>query len=249
MTKLAVRSVSQRYGTLAVLRDVTLSVAEGEFVAVVGPSGCGKSTLLRIWAGLERPSSGEVAVDGCPLEGPDPRRMLVFQEDALYPWRTVAANVALGLEIAGWPAQRRRERVGELLEAVGLGGFDGYYPHQLSGGMRQRLSLARALALDPEVLLLDEPYGALDALTRLEMQEELLRLWERTGKTVVLITHDVEEALFLADRVAVMSPRPGRLLDEMPVSLPRPRRRDDPALGALKGRVLEGLGVGRALAR
>ncbi|HWI62284.1 MAG TPA: ABC transporter ATP-binding protein [Symbiobacteriaceae bacterium] len=233
--------VSKRFGDLTVLSDLTLSVERGEFAAIVGPSGCGKSTLLRMLAGLERPDAGRVLLDGKPVTGPGPERMMLFQEHALYPWRTVAQNAGFGLELAGVSRTERARKVESVLERVGLKGFEGYYPHQLSGGMRQRASIARALVMDPDVLLLDEPYGALDAMTRLTMQNDLLRLWQGSGKTVLLITHDIDEALYLADRVFVMSARPGTLLREIRLSHARPRQRG--ALGALRQDVLEALQI------
>lgn len=233
--------VSKRFERLPVLDRISLQVQEGEFVAIVGPSGCGKSTLLRMVAGLERPDQGSIAVNGRPVTGPGPERTLIFQEHALYPWRTVAANVGFGLELAGVARRERAERVGEVLAKVGLEGFAGYYPHQLSGGMRQRAAIARALVLDPQVLLLDEPYGALDAMTRLQMQTELIRLWEGARKTVLLITHDIDEAIYLADRVIVMSARPGRFVETIRVDHPRDRR--SPRAASLRQQVLERLQI------
>ncbi len=243
--KIELTDVWLRYGALSVLEAVSLLVPAGEFVAIVGPSGCGKSSLLRLLAGLERPSQGQVAVDGQAVTAPHPRRLLVFQEDALYPWRTVWQNVAFGLELQGLGRPEVARRVAPLLQAVGLAGFENYYPHQLSGGMRQRASLARAFVMDPDVLLLDEPFAALDAMTRLVLQDVLLDMWERDRKTVVLITHDIEEALYLADRVLVMSPRPGRIRRVIPVDLPRPRPRSSTLLASLKGEVLAELGLER----
>ncbi|HYF91732.1 MAG TPA: ABC transporter ATP-binding protein [Symbiobacteriaceae bacterium] len=238
---IVVEDVSKRFGDLPVLKGVSLSIARGEFAAIVGPSGCGKSTLLRMLAGLERPDAGRVLLDGRPVAGPGPERMMIFQEHALYPWRTVAENAGFGLELAGVARREREQRVGAILQKVGLAGFEKYYPHQLSGGMRQRASIARALVMDPEVLLLDEPYGALDAMTRLTMQNELLKLWQGSGKTVLLVTHDIDEALYLADRVFVMSNRPGTLLREIVLSQPRPRHRA--GLAALRQDVLEALQI------
>ncbi len=240
---LELRNVSKWFGGLQALFSVSLQVEVGEFAAIVGPSGCGKSTALRMCAGLERADSGKVTFKGRPVDRPSPDRMLLFQDHALYPWRTVAENVGFGLELAGVAKAVRQERVTEILGRVGLRDFAQYHPHQLSGGMRQRASIARALVMDPELLLLDEPYGALDAMTRLTMQNELLRLWEGSGKTVLLITHDIDEALYLADRVYVMSDRPGRILREIQLELPRPRRRGDAAFGRLREEVLEALEV------
>lgn len=201
--------------TLLVLNDVGLEVAEGEFVCVLGPSGCGKSTLLRIAAGLESPSAGTVETAGRPS--------VVFQEHGVFPWLTVAENVGYPLKLRGVARRKRAERVKELLALVGLSDFADYYPSQLSGGMRQRTSVARALADDGQVLLMDEPFGALDEQTRVKVQQELLRIWEHTGKAVLFITHSVDEALTLADRVVVMSHRPGRIIAEVNIPFGRPR--------------------------
>ena len=241
--KIAVDKLVQTFGDLTVIDRMSLAVAEGEFLAIIGPSGCGKSTLLRVLAGLVVPTAGRVRIDGVDIDGPDPRRHLVFQEHALYPWRTVYHNVALGLEVERQNPQKIKRKVGELLALVGLESFAHYYPHQLSGGMRQRAALARALAVDPDVLLLDEPFGALDAMTRLTLQDELLRIWLGSRKTVVLVTHDVEEALFLADRVLIMTTVPGRIREIIPVAEKRPRDRGSANLAALKRTVLGILGL------
>lgn len=233
--------VTKRFGGLTAVSDVSLQVKKGEFVAIVGPSGCGKSTILRMVAGLETAADGSVQANGAAVKGPGPDRTLIFQEHALYPWRTVADNVGFGLELAGVAKRERQERVAAMLETVGLGGFARYYPHQLSGGMRQRASIARALVTDPAILLLDEPYGALDAITRVQMQKELLSLWEATQKTCLLITHDIDEALLLADRIFVMSARPGRIIDTIEVE--RPRDRTSPQLPALRERIMESLQI------
>jgi NitT/TauT family transport system ATP-binding protein len=205
------------------LVDFDLRVGRGEFVSLVGPSGCGKSTFLNIVLGLLRPDSGSVSVNGRRVEGPAPDRAMVFQEFGLLPWRTVEANVELGLELRGLASEARRRQARELIQLVGLGGFERHYPHELSGGMKQRVGLARALATNPEILLMDEPFAALDAQTRDLMQAELLQLWERSRKTVVFVTHSIEEAAYLSDRVVVLSARPGRQKAEIPVRLPRPR--------------------------
>ncbi|MBP8863632.1 MAG: ABC transporter ATP-binding protein [Anaerolineae bacterium] len=214
-------------GTLEALEEVSFDVFQGEFVCLIGPSGCGKSTLLRTLAGLLPPSQGEVRLRGVPVSGPTRAVGLVFQQPTLLPWRTVAGNVGLPLELQGQSLEERRRRVTELLDMVGLTGFGDTYPQLLSGGMAQRAAIARALAQDPEVLLLDEPFGSLDALTRERMAAALLELWQQLQRTVVMVTHSVEEATLLADRVVVLSPRPGRIIDVITVSLPRPR---DPAL-------------------
>ena len=208
---------------LVALDGVDLTVEPGQLVALIGPNGSGKSTLLRVVAGLLRPDRGAAALDGQPIESPDPRIGIVFQEPRLLPWRSTAANVAYPLELAGIPLAERRERVEGLLETVGLADASAQVPSQLSGGMRQRAALARALTLEPRVLLLDEPFSALDELTRERLNLELLALTARTPTTVILVTHSVQEAIFLADRVVVLSARPGRVVAELPVNLPRPR--------------------------
>jgi NitT/TauT family transport system ATP-binding protein len=227
---------------LPVLEHVSLRVDPGEFVALVGPSGCGKSSLLRLVAGLDQPSSGAVLADGQKIAGPHPSRVLMFQDPTLYPWRTVRANAALGLEARG-ELRRYGYRIDEALRLVGLDGFAGAYPHQISGGMAQRASLARALVNDPGLLILDEPLGKLDSLTRLQMQDELLRIWRNRGFTALLVTHDVEEALLLAGRVIVFSERPARIRADLPVDLPYPRHRDDPRLTGLRREILALLGL------
>jgi NitT/TauT family transport system ATP-binding protein len=227
---------------LPVLDRVNLHVEAGEFVAVLGPSGCGKSTLLRLVAGLEHPSAGQLFIDGEPITGPHPSRVVVFQDPTLYPWRTVWRNVALGPEAQG-NLQAKRGRVAEALKLVGLNGFENAYPHQLSGGMAQRVALARALVNDPQLLILDEPLGKLDSLTRIAMQSELVSLWQNAGFTVLLVTHDVEEALFLTQRVIVFSDRPARIKTEIVNTLPYPRHRGDPRLAELRHQVLAQLGL------
>ena len=224
------------------LEDVSFSVASGEFVALLGPSGCGKSTLLRLVAGLDQPRHGDLVVDGEAVAGPDPSRVVVFQDPTLYPWRTVWRNASLGLEARGLLKQQRH-RVDEALTLVGLDRFAHVYPHQLSGGMAQRASLARALVNDPKLLILDEPLGKLDSLTRLAMQSELTRLWQARGFTVLMVTHDVEEALLLSNRVIVFSDRPARLRADLAVDLPYPRHRDHPELLRLRREILGLLGM------
>ncbi|AFQ50758.1 ABC transporter ATP-binding protein [Burkholderia cepacia] len=244
--RIDIRRVSHAFdgpgGPLPVLDDVTLSVAAGEFVALLGPSGCGKSTLLRLVAGLEAASQGTIAQDGAPIERPDPSRIVVFQDPTLYPWRRVRANVALGLEARG-VARTAQHRVDDALARVGLQEFANVFPHQLSGGMAQRVALARALVNDPRLLILDEPLGKLDSLTRLTMQAELTALWQRDGFSSLLVTHDVEEALFLAQRVIVFGPRPARIVAELHVDLPYPRHRGDPRLAELRHEALRHLGL------
>ncbi len=208
------------------VQDVSLSIAPGEFVCVLGPSGCGKSTLLGALAGHWTPSRGSIHVDGAPVAGPHPDRGLVFQQHTLFPWKKVLDNVAFGLKMQGVGRRERRERARELLGLVGLAGFEDRYPIQLSGGMQQRVEIARVLINHPRVMLMDEPFGALDAQTRLKMQELLLDVWARVNTTIIFITHDIDEALFLADRILVMSPRPGRIIDEIRLDFERPRHPD-----------------------
>lgn len=205
------------------LRDVSLSIREGEFVSVVGASGCGKTTFLRILDGLIKATSGSVKVNDKDVTGPGHDRAFVFQQDGLMPWRTVRANAAFGMEIRGQTDTAARRRTLDFLRLVGLSGFENHYPHEISGGMRQRVNIARALAVEPDILLMDEPFAALDAQTREIMQAEMLRIWQQTKKTVVLITHQIDEAVFLSDRVFVFTARPGRLKEEIVVDLPRPR--------------------------
>ena len=221
--KLTVSRLNKSFGDLAALRSIDLSVERGEFISVVGPSGCGKTTFLRIVAGLEHATSGEVSLDGRLVREPGTDRGFVFQNDSLLPWRTAFANAIIGREVAGKIGPADRERTMELLKLVGLEGFESYHPRQLSGGMRQRVNLARALAIDPEILLMDEPFAALDAQTREIMQAELLRIWERGQKTVLFVTHQIDEAVFLSDRVLVFARRPGRIQAEIKIPLPRPR--------------------------
>jgi NitT/TauT family transport system ATP-binding protein len=229
--RVAVRDIAVSFarpdgGRLTALDGIDLDVAPGEVVALIGPNGSGKSTLLRVVAGLLRPDRGSVTLDGRPVIEPDAGIGLVFQEPRLLPWRSVAANVAYPLEIAGWPPERRAARVRELLGLVGLAGAAALRPRELSGGMRQRAAIARALALEPSALLLDEPFSALDALTRERFNVELLDLWSQTGTTILVVTHSIPEAVFLADRVVVLSPRPGRVVADIHVPIPRPRSLD-----------------------
>jgi NitT/TauT family transport system ATP-binding protein len=221
--KLQVSHLGKTFGDLRALQDINLAVERGEFIALVGPSGCGKTTFLRIVAGLEPASLGEVTLDGRAVRSPGGDRGFVFQSDNLLPWRTVFANAIIGREVAGHVGPAERQRTMELLKLVGLEGFERYHPRQLSGGMRQRVNLARALAIDPEVLLMDEPFSSLDAQTREIMQTELMRIWEDGRKTVLFVTHQIDEAVFLADRVLVFARRPGRLRESVAIELPRPR--------------------------
>jgi NitT/TauT family transport system ATP-binding protein len=205
------------------IHELSLTIRDGEFLTVLGPSGCGKTTLLRILAGLEGWDRGAITIDGKGLQGPGPDRAMVFQSFALLPWATILDNVAFGLDLRGVPKRARRAKAQELIEMVGLKGFEHRLPGQLSGGMQQRVGLARALAVDPQILLMDEPFGALDEQTRRLLQEELLAIWELSRKTVLFITHSMEEAVLLGDRVVLMSARPGRIVDIVDVPLPRPR--------------------------
>lgn len=236
------RFSSGREETVA-LDGVNLSAAPGEFVAIVGPSGCGKSTLLRLAAGLETPSTGTVALDGRPIEGTDPSRGMAFQQPTLFPWLTVEQNVSFGPRMRGDRA-RLTERVDALLELAGLAEFRGAYPHQLSGGMAQRVALVRTMINEPEVFLLDEPLGALDAFTRMRMQDELLGLWRQLGNTMVMVTHDVDEAIYLATTIVVMTGRPGRVKERIDVGLARPRDRASEEFLRMRGRVLRLLDFG-----
>jgi NitT/TauT family transport system ATP-binding protein len=220
---IAIEGIGHWFGDVQALSDVSLEVEAGTFVCFVGPSGCGKTTLLRILNGLITPSDGEVRVAERRVSTPPPGMSMVFQEHNLLPWRRALGNVEYGLELDGVAKRERRERAKEALARVGLAGFERAYPHQLSGGMRQRVGLARAWALDPAILLMDEPFGSLDAQTRERMQEQLLAMWEQDRKTVVFVTHDIEEAVYLADRVVMLSGRPGQVTEDLDVELGRPR--------------------------
>ena len=217
------KSYAKNGRALAILDVETFAAREGEFITIIGPSGCGKSTLLHIMGGFIPAEAGRIEVYGREAKGPGPDRGMMFQEFSLFPWKTVAGNIAWGLEVQGWEKARIVETVGRYLDMIGLKEFANHYPAELSGGMKQRAALARVLAFDPKVLLMDEPFGALDAQTRETMQEELTRLWERTGKTIVFVTHDIEEAVYLGDRVVVLTARPGRIRQEIRIDLPRPR--------------------------
>jgi NitT/TauT family transport system ATP-binding protein len=238
-------------GPVYALSQVNLTVRAGDFVSFIGPSGCGKTTLLRVIADLEQPSAGRIAVNGVTPEEARLQRAYgyVFQAPALYPWRTVERNVTLPLEIMGLNAAERRDRAARYLDLVNLGGFEKKFPWQLSGGMQQRVSIARALSFEPDLLLMDEPFGALDEITRDHLNEQLLRLWERTGKTVVFVTHSIPEAVFLSSKIVVMSPRPGRIIDVIDCDLPTDRTLDIRESGAFAGiahRVREGLRAGHS---
>ncbi len=232
-----VKTFNSRGWPLTALENINLVVEQGEFLCLIGPSGCGKSTLLYMLAGLEFPTSGEVRAGGQPVVGTDPSRVLMFQDAALFPWLTVIKNVEFGLKMKGLPDAECEERARQLLRMVHLESFADAWVHELSGGMRQRVTLARALAVEPAVLLLDEPFAALDAITRSLLHTELQEIWMKTGKTIVFVTHNVREAVVLGDRVLVMSPRPGRIVAEHRIDLPRPRQIDDAATNALVRRI------------
>ena len=245
MSSIAAQDVSMIFATrgapVRALDDVTVEVPDGHFACIVGASGCGKSTLLNIMAGLVRPTSGTIEVGGRTVEGPGADRGMVFQSYTLFPWLRVRENIEFGPSLKGVPAQQRRRIAGELLEEMGLTEFARAYPSELSGGMKQRVAIARALANDPAVLLMDEPFGALDALTRAGAQRFLTQVWEQHRRTIVFVTHDIDEAIYLGDTVFVMSPRPGRVKEIVPVDIPRPRSLDDVAttrFAELKHRIL-----------
>ena len=219
---------------MVALQEIDLEIPRGQFVCLLGPSGCGKSTLLNAIAGFAPPTSGRIVADGVPVAGPGPERGMVFQEYALFPWMTVEQNVAFGLEIKGTPKAEIHQRVTQLLDKLGLIDFRTRFPKDLSGGMRQRVAIARVLALDSPIMLMDEPFGALDALTRRNLQDELLRIWDEFRKTIVFVTHSIEEAIYLADRIVVMTYRPGTVKRDMLVNLPRLRDPADPEFNALK---------------
>jgi NitT/TauT family transport system ATP-binding protein len=220
------------------LQNINLEIEENEFICFIGPSGCGKTTLLRIIAGLEEPSGGEILLEGRPIKGPGPERGMVFQEYSLFPWRTVLDNVAFGLELRGISKEERHKKARQYLKMVELERFEERYPHELSGGMKQRVAIARALVNDPKALLMDEPFGALDAQTRNIMQSELLRIWEEEKKTIVFVTHSVDEAIYLADRIVIMSARPGKIKDVIKIDLSRPRSRTSQDVNVIRDRIL-----------
>jgi len=244
--KLALSEVCLTYRTeggqrLLALDRIDLQVRAGEFLCVVGPSGCGKSTLLHLVAGLQSPTSGRILVDGQPVDGPGTDRILIFQEHGLFPWLTAGENVEFGMKMKGIPKAERREKARHYLRLVHLTKFENSYIHQLSGGMRQRIAIARALATEPDVLLMDEPFAALDAQTRDLLHDELERIWSDTGRTIVFVTHNVREAVRLGDRVVLLTFRPGRVKSEFPVTLPRPRHLEDPDVAAAARHVLDEL--------
>lgn len=242
---LDLRKVSKTYQVdgqpLKVLQSINLIVEPGEFVTLVGSSGCGKSTILRLIVGLDVDYEGDILLDGAPITGPGLERSIVFQEHRLLPWLTVEQNIALGLDASQLSPTKQNRTVREHIELVGLSGFEKAYPRQLSGGMAQRAAIARSLVTQPEILLLDEPLAALDSLTRSYLQQELLRIWSQEKVTMVMVTHDVEEAVFLSDKVVVLAPRPGRIRKEIPIDLPHPRNRVDSEFGAYRQAVIQEL--------
>lgn len=243
--KVRIHGLSKTFHTngheIRVLDGIDLDVRDGELVCILGPSGCGKSTLLNIVGGFLPASSGEVTIDGSPVREPDPRRIFVFQERGVFPWLTVEGNIGFG--ISGLPPKEKAERIAHYVRLVGLGGFENAYPQELSGGMKQRVEVARALAVNPDVLYLDEPFGALDSITRLVMRSELLRIWEAEKKTILFVTHDIDESVQLADRVVVLSARPGAIRRVVEVGLPHPRDLSSPRYLALRDSILEEIGL------
>jgi NitT/TauT family transport system ATP-binding protein len=237
----AVRNISMRFGEMPVLEDISLEVRDGEFVCILGPSGCGKSTLLNIVGGFVKPSFGDVMIDGEQVTGPDPRRIFVFQERGVFPWLTVEGNIGFGLFRLG--EEEKRNRIAYYVQLVGLRGFEHAYPRELSGGMKQRLEVARALAVNPDVLYLDEPFGALDSITRLQMRRELLRIWQKERKTVLFVTHDIEESVQLADRVVVMSQRPAHIQRIVDIDIPHPRDLSAPRYIELRDSIFAEIGL------
>lgn len=243
MGRLILNGLSKKFNDFIALENVNFEVAEGEFVCLLGPSGCGKTTLLRLAAGLDSPTDGEIFLDGRKITGINRECGFVFQEYVLFPWRTVRGNIEFGPEVKGMPREER-ERISEYyIDLVGLRRFENHYPHELSGGMKQRVGIARAYANNPKLLLMDEPFGALDAQTRNLMQGELLRIWEKEHISALFVTHSVDEAVYLADRIIVMSARPGTVKEIFNVALPRPRVRTSPEANALRDSVLRSLGA------
>ena len=244
-TKMSVEHVDMTFtrdgSDMRVLDDINLEIAEGEFICLLGPSGCGKSTLLSAMAGFLTPTRGEIRIDGEAVRGPDPRRIFVFQERGVFPWLTVEGNIGFGLY--NLPRAERERRIARYVEMVGLKGFEKTYPAELSGGMKQRLEVARALAVNPDLLLLDEPFGALDSITRLVMRRELLRIWEAERKTVVFVTHDIDEAVQLADRVVVMSARPARVQQIVEIDIEHPRDLSSPRYLELRDGIFQQIGL------
>lgn len=243
---LIIKNVSRTFAAKGImiqaLDNVNLEVKDEEFICILGPSGCGKTTLLRVIAGLDKPTSGEILLDGARIENPGQERGMVFQDYSLFPWRTVIDNIAFGLEVMGVDREKRYERAREYLKLLDLEKFENSYPYELSGGMRQRIAIVRAIINNPKLLLMDEPFGALDAQTRNVMQAELLRIWEKKHKTILFITHSVDEAVYLADRIVVMSGRPGTVKEIFNVVLPRPRIRTSQEANRIRDMILRSLG-------
>ena len=225
--------------TVDSLVDINVEIRDGEFICILGPSGCGKTTLLRIIAGLESPTTGKVLIDGTAIDRPNPKMGMIFQDYSLYPWRTVNENIAFGLELRGVGKDQRDEIAERYIALAGLSGFGNSYPYELSGGMRQRVAVVRALAVDPTVLLMDEPFGALDAQTRNRLQHDLLEIWDKTKKTILFVTHSVDEAVFLADRIVVLTPRPGHVCETIEIDQPRPRDRTSVEFAKVRRYVLD----------
>jgi NitT/TauT family transport system ATP-binding protein len=244
---ISIRNLSMRFpgkragDEIVVLENVNADVSRGEFVCIVGPSGCGKSTLLNIVGGFLKATSGEVTVEGQPVHLPDPRRIFVFQENGVFPWLNVHENVGFGLRQE--THSEREQIIARYIEMVGLGGFETAYPHELSGGMRQRVEIARALAANPDIIYMDEPFGALDFMTRLKMRTDLVRIWQSEKKTILFVTHDIEEAVQVADRVLIMTARPGTIQDVVDVDLPRPRHLDSPGYLEKRDRIFQLMGM------
>jgi len=248
-TKLRTNALSMTFNrdgkSMSVLENIDLDVGDGEFVCLLGPSGCGKSTLLSTMAGFLAPTSGEVRIDGEIVRGPDPRRIFVFQERGVFPWLTVEGNIGFGL--GRLPRAERAQRIAHYIKMVGLEGFEKSYPHELSGGMKQRVEVARALAVNPDVMFLDEPFGALDSITRMVMRGELLRIWEAERKTILFVTHDIDEAVQLADRVVVMSARPGRVQQIVPIDIAHPRDISSSRYLELRDGILNQIGLAHGI--
>lgn len=228
------------------LRGIDLDIREGEFISLIGPSGCGKTTLLRLIAGLDKPQAGELTIDGSKIKGVGPERGYVFQQGSLFPWLDIEKNISYGLRARG-VLKTKKEKVGEYISMVGLDGFEKSYPHQISGGMAQRVAIARALINEPKALLLDEPMGALDSFTRSDLQDKLLELWKKEGTTMILVTHDIDEAIYLSDRIVIMTPRPGKISKIIDVNLPRPRHRGGVEFLEMRRQILEFFRLAQAL--
>jgi len=241
--KIVIENVNKHFAVnngnqkLYALDTISLTINEGEFFCLLGPSGCGKSTLLNILAGFLKPTEGKVLIDGEEVTAPNPKYVTIFQEYALFPWRTVLENVKFGLEIGGIAKQQQNEIASRFINLVHLQGFENRHPFELSGGMKQRVAIARTLAVDPEIIFMDEPFGALDAITRMEMQDEIMRIWQEENKTIVFVTHDIEEAIYLADRIAIMSHQPGRIDNVIRVNLGRPRDRTGDAFLSIRDKI------------